>query len=138
MRVALRISDEKLSALTYNGSLPTAQQRLFNPISLLRPKIESIEEKGRLNNGRNYSHLLHIQRQHEIVISSDELDDERFTFLESFWIAPYKYLSTNNGTSWSNYVEVFTESGEFPVEFIEGIEYLPEVKLLLKEKYPVG
>lgn len=136
MTIALRIANTKLSDLSFNMSLLSSEQILFNTLSCLPSVINTTEVIGTLNNGRQYSHLLYAISEHQITISSNELSEEAIAFLNAYWTSKYKYLSRFENNQWSDYIEVITDGGRFPIEYNEGNIKLPEISLLLKNKYP--
>ena len=137
MKIALRISASKLSPLTFDNTVSDDYQYLFETISCLPAIVNTSEVQGVLNNGRNYSNLLYSHKEHEVIISSNELTDEAIEFIKSFWTAKFKYISRYEN-AWTDYVGVLTTGGVFPIEYIEGNIQLPEIKLILKETKAIG
>lgn len=127
-KIALRYSDVVLSSLEYNTNADN--QTVFNPVWVSNPIPTTNGVKGRLLNGRGYSHIFYSFNRIEIVISADEIDNVAFEFLKQFWTSPLKYISieNSNGTN-TNYIEVFTEHGDMPIEYIDELIDLPEIKL---------
>lgn len=126
--IALRFSSSALSSLEYNSGADN--QTVFNPVWVSNPIPSTNGVKGRLLNGRGYSHIFYSFNKIDIVISADEIDSVAFEFLKQFWASQYKYISieNNDGTN-SNYIEVFTEHGDMPIEYIDELIDLPEIKL---------
>jgi hypothetical protein len=58
-------------------------------------------------------------------------------FLQDFWTARFKYLSVLKNAAWGNYVQIMTESGKFPISYIDDIRDLPEVSFNLSYANPV-
>jgi len=128
-RIALRISDTELEGVAYDD-LATNQYR-FDCVEFPRPIVSNERDVGKTLSGRAYSHLLSRSKIYNPVISTNELDEMKLAFLESYWDANKKYIALYDGTSWGNYIEVITESGDFPLSFIDDLEDLPEVSLKL-------
>lgn len=131
--IALMFDDEKLEVLTYNPALTDSEQRLYDTITPKKNSINRTVDEGILLSGRKYSHLLYKHLEWDITISADELGTSDVDFIENFLDAPFKYISTYNGTSWSNYIEVIANSGRTPIEYVEGLEDLPEITLNLRK-----
>ena len=107
-------------------------QKSFFTISLLPPYINTVTDTGRALNGRLYSNLLYRFKEYEIIISADELaDTTNREFMESFFGANYKYISFYESNAWGDYIEVSNDAGRIPLEYLDGIEYLPEIKIKL-------
>jgi hypothetical protein len=120
---------------TFDSGLPDTEQRTFRTVSCMRPFLTTTQEQGIMLNGRKFSHILYAHKEIEVTISSDEVNSEEvLEFFEAFWKARYKYISLKYETdSWdgSKYIEVMTEGGRFPVEYIDGIADLPEITFKL-------
>ena len=121
----------------------TGVQKLFNPVSFYKPKINRTVDQGNCLRGRLFQHTLWSLKTWEPVITANELRiNNNLDFLISFWSAEYKYISYNKGNwdrtdaSWSKYIEVITPGGDFPVKYIDDLEELPEVALTLNEVEP--
>lgn len=134
MKVALRYTTAKLSNLAFDNTVPATNQVLFKTLSYLPPLVDTTEVQGILNNGRQYSNLLYAHRQHSIIISADEIESTVLTFLENFWLSNFKYISRYINGSWTSYIEVKTDGGVIPIEFLDSIDQFPEIKLTLTEK----
>ena len=130
IQIALRYSTSKLSNLAYDSG--ATNQALFYPAEWTKPLIETFEDKGKLLNGNNYSHLLYKHYNYNLIISTDEIQSSDITFLENFWQAQFKYIAVKESTTFGNYVRVNTEGGPIPFTFIENIEFLPEFTLKLQ------
>lgn len=126
--IALMFSNEVLNSLEYNAT--AENQETFVPVWVSNPLPTTEGVKGRLLNGRGYSHIFYSFNKIDIVVSADEIDTSVLEFLKQFWAAPFKYISigNKNGTN-SNYIEVFTEHGDMPIEYIDDLIDLPEIKL---------
>lgn len=104
-------------------------QMKFETVKCPKPRLTKLSDTGSLLNGKSFTHTLYKKRKNEVVISSNELTDAAITFLETIWTAMYVYVSYNNGATWSNYVEITLGDGDFPISYIDELEYLPEVTL---------
>jgi hypothetical protein len=133
--IALRYNDTKLSDLIFVEN--ASNQITFETVKCTDPIVNSTEESGILLNGRKFNHLLYKHRDMELVISSDEIDNDVFDFLQSFWVARFKYISLFKGSTWGSYVQIMTESGKFPLTYIEDIKDLPEVSFNLSYANPI-
>lgn len=133
--IALRYNDTKLTDLIFVES--ASNQITFETVKCTDPIVNSTEESGILLNGRKYNHLLYKHRDIEVVISSDEIDNDVFDFLQFFWVARFKYISFYKDSTWGNYVQIMTESGKFPLAYIEDIKDLPEVSFNLSYANPI-
>ena len=126
--IVLRYSSEVLSNLEYDGT--AENQKSFIPVWVSNPLPSTEGVKGRLLNGRGYSHIFYSFNKIDIVISADEIDQVALDFLKQFWVAPFKYISIENSDNTNtNYIEVFTEHGDMPIEYIDELIDLPEIKL---------
>ena len=133
--IALRYSDTKLTDLTFVEN--ASNQKTFETVKCTDPVVSTTAEIGVLLNGRKFSHLLYTHRDLEIIISSDEIDSTVFEFLQSFWVARFKYISLFKASTWGSYVQIMTESGKFPLTYIEDIKDLPEVSFNLSYANPI-
>lgn len=132
--IAFRFSNTKLTNLAF---VENAQDQLtFETVKCTDPIVNTTEETGILLNGRKYNHLLYKHRDIEVVISSDEIDNDVFEFLQFFWVARFKYISLYKDSIWGNYVQVMTESGKFPLSYIDDIRELREVSFNLSYTNP--
>ena len=130
-RIALVISATDLHGTAFNPV--QANQYKFECVELRRPVVSNERDSGRTLGGRGYSHLLHTTKIHSPVISTNEITSAIATFLESFWDANFKFISLYTSGVWGNYIEVLTDSGDFPISFVDDLEDLPEVALTLTE-----
>ncbi len=128
-RIALRISDTELEGVAYDDL--ATNQYAFECVEFPRPIVSNERDAGKTLSGRVYSHLLNTSTIYSPVVSADELDDTKVTFLEEFWNANKKYIALYDGTAWGNYIEVVTEAGDFPLSYVDDLEDLPEVSLKL-------
>lgn len=135
-RIALRYGNTALSGLEYNST--AENQIVFNPVWVSNPIPTTNGVKGRLLNGRGYSHIYYSFNKIDVIISADEIDSAVFQFLKMFWVSPFKYISivsdsepdvVGGVSTYSNYIEVFTEHGDMPIEYIDELIDLPEIKL---------
>lgn len=133
--IALRYSDSKLIDLTFSET--ASNQVLFETVRCSDPIINTTEETGVLLNGRKYNNLLYKHKDLEIIISSDEIDSDVLEFLQSFWSARFKYIALQKDSTWGNYMQIMTESGKFPLSYIDDIKDLPEVSFNLSYANPV-
>ncbi len=133
--IALRYSDTKLTDLTFVEN--ASNQTTFETVKCTDPVVSTTAETGVLLNGRKFSHLLYTHRDLEIIISSDEIDSSVFEFLQSFWVARFKYISLFKASTWGSYVQIMTETGKFPLTYIEDIKDLPEVSFNLSYANPI-
>jgi hypothetical protein len=140
--IAFRIVNNGIlpSDAAFDAGLSQTEQRTFRTVSCMRPFITTAQEQGIMLNGRRFSHILYVHKEIEVTISSNEINsDEVVEFFESFWKARYKYISLKYETdSWDGckYIEVMTEGGRFPVEYINGIADLPEITFKLSTVNP--
>lgn len=134
--IALRYSNEKLTSLIFNEN--ASNQMLFETVKCTDLLLNKTEENGIMLNGRKYNHLLYCHANIEIIISADEIkDSETLEFLQNFWISRFKYIAIQKNLIWGNYVQVMTETGMFPVTYIDEIRQLPEVTLNLSYVNPI-
>lgn len=76
---------------------------------------------------------LHARRQWKIVLSADTIRYEsKLRFLENWFISSDKKISLNN----SNWRDVFVESGDMPIEFLDNAKFLPEFSFTAISKSP--
>jgi hypothetical protein len=135
--MALAYTDSPLTDLKFADNFTAGTQRFFNPVYYVPPKRTKMVNEGKTLRGRNFQHILYKVKTHEPVISSNELNvNGNKSFLQAFWEAYYQYISVFDGTNWSDYIEVDTPGGDFPIEYIESVELFPEVKLILIEVVP--
>jgi hypothetical protein len=136
--IALRLSESKLTNLSFDENVAIGEQYLFDTVSCLPKLIVTTEIQGTLNNGRKYSNLLFSNYEQEIIISSNELTDSVINFLINFWVSPFKYISRKGSLNWSSYTQVNTIGGAFPIEYIDGLIQLPEITIKFSETNPVS
>ncbi len=134
IEIALKYSDTKLSSLTFDELV--ANQNVFETVKCSDPIVNTSEEQGILLNGRKYNHLLYQHKEIEVIISADEIDTDIMAFLQEFWSAGFKYIALNKSGTWGDYVQVMTESGRFPISYIEEIRDLREVSFLFSYAEP--
>lgn len=134
-RVALHYSSTALTSLTWNNT--ATEQLKFYTLSFVPPYVNTVVDTGRTLNGKGYSNTLYKYKEYELIISADELSDtNNQAFINSFYSANYKYISIYNGTTWSSYIEVMTDGGKIPLEYLDGLEYFPELKIKLTAVEP--
>jgi hypothetical protein len=134
--IALRYSNDILTSLIFNEN--ASNQKLFETVKCTDLIYNKTEESGILLNGRKYNHLLYYHKDIEITISANEINNEEvLEFLQNFWIARFKYIAIQKNSNWGNYVQVITESGKFPLTYIDEIRDLPEVTLNLSYTNPL-
>ena len=131
MRIAFRHTTAPLVTEEEKNFLETAvNQMKFETVKCPKPRLTKLSDTGSLLNGKSFTHTLYKKRKNEVIISSNELTDEAITFLETIWTAMYVYVSyTQDGITWSKYVEITLPDGDFPISYIDELEYLPEVTL---------
>lgn len=134
--IALRYSDERLTSLDYDEN--STNQKLFETVKCTDLLVNKTEESGILLNGRKFNHILYCHRDIEVIISADEIyHSEILDFLQSFWIGRFKYIVIQKDSIWGNYVQVMTETGRFPISYVDEIRDLPEVALNLSYVNPL-
>ena len=133
--IALRYSVSKLSNLTFEEN--ASDQMTFETVKCTDPVLNTTEESGILLNGRKFNNILYKHKDIEVVISSDEIESDTLAFLQSFWTARFKYISIYKDSIWGSYVQVMTETGRFPISYIDEIRDLPEVALNLSYVNPL-
>ena len=137
----LRYSTTPLSSLVYDPDETwTASFWSADPVQLLPAVPVVTREGGRLLSGRAYSHVLYSYKSLTASFADDTIggtDSGVFTFLKNFFKAPYRYISFGSLTgtppaqTYSNYSEVISADGSFPVEYTDEITDLPFVTLTL-------
>lgn len=134
-QIALAYSDTIFTELDFDEDL--TEQQLFETIKLTDPIIATTRVQGTLLNGRVYDHKLYTRKFIEVTISSNEITTAILSFLQAFWDSNFKYISINTEDpiystfEYADYIQVYTDSGDFPVEYNEDIKYLPEVTFKL-------
>ena len=130
MRIAFRYTTAPLKTVEEKHYSDTAEHQMkFETVKCPRPQLSTNTETGSLLSGKSYNHTLYKKRKNEVIISSNELTEAVITFLEEIWTAMYVYVSYYNGAAWSDYVEITLPGGDFPISYIEDLEYLPEITL---------
>lgn len=131
--VVMRFSDTKLTNLAYDAE--AANQEEFEPLIIKRPKLVTAGETGRLlNQGIGYSKLYYSYYKYEFTLSADQITDNvAIEFLENFKKAICKYIIFNKGGNLSayNYVEVIEDFGEMPIDYLDDIQFMPEIKFTM-------
>lgn len=135
--IAIRRTEQMLGELTFDDVIGSDEQLKFATISCQPANVSTTEIQGTLLNGRNYSHLLYTHKEYKVTISANELTPEKIEFLLLFWLSPFKYISINNGGTWQKYIQVRTEGGAFPIEYIDDCKYLPEINFNFITANPV-
>jgi len=130
--IALAYSDTVQSDLDYatlNAAVGVSQYKLFTTVENFRPVINSNVQAGGFLNGELYEHVRYSRKIYSGVITSNELDSTAITFLENFWQAKYRYFlrDTAGVFTGSDYIEILTNGGDFPLAYLDGIEQLPEL-----------
>jgi hypothetical protein len=133
--IALRHSVSNLSNQTFEEN--ASDQMTFETVKCTVPVLNTTEESGILLNGRKFNNILYKHKDIEVVISSDEIDNDTLAFLQAFWSARFKYISMYKSSTWGNYVQIMTESGKFPLSYIDDIRDLPEVSFNLSYANPI-
>lgn len=134
--IALRYSDERLTSLVFDEN--STNQKLFETVKCTDLLVNKTEESGILLNGRKFNHILYCHKDIEVIISANEIYySEILDFLQSFWIGRFKYIAIQKDSIWGSYVQVMTESGKFPLSYIDDIRDLPEVALNLSYVNPL-
>ncbi len=133
--IALRYSDSKLTELAFDQN--AENQNMFDTVKCTDIIVNTTEESGILLNGRKFNHLLYKHKDIEIVISSDEISTDILEFLQEYWSARFNYISLQKDSTWGNYVQIMTESGKFPLSYIDDIRDLPEVSFNFSYANPV-
>lgn len=130
--IALKYNDTPLSDFIYSDT--GENQWKFHTIGYPKPLSNVKTIGGELLNGRIFAHKLYSRKNIEVTISADELDEDNgsIEFLRNWWEANYKYISLATYGSYSNYREVITEGGLFPISYIDDIIDLPEITLVLQ------
>lgn len=131
--IAFRISSSVVSPLTYDNGLASSVQRSYETLTPKVYKHNRTKDEGVLLNGRIFSHLLYERKELDVIISADEIDSTDVAFFEEFLSCSHKYISVYNGVSWSDYFRIETEGGRTPIEYVEGVEDLPEITLTLRK-----
>lgn len=133
--VALLFRDEILTSLDFDED--AANQITFVTVKCTDPIVNSTGESGIMRNGRKFNHIFYKHKDLEVVISSNEIDSTMLEFLQDFWTATIKYIALQESDIWSNYVQVLTESGKFPLSYVNDIKLLPEVSFNFSYAHPV-
>ncbi|GAB1372750.1 hypothetical protein MASR1M45_28130 [Candidatus Kapaibacterium sp.] len=134
--IALRYGDERLTSLVFDEN--STNQKLFETVKCTDLLLNKTEESGILLNGRKFNHILYCHKDIEVIISSDEIyHSEILDFLQNFWIGRFKYIAIQKDSIWGNYEQVMTETGRFPITYIDEIRDLPEVALNLSYVNPL-
>lgn len=135
-RFALKYSNTVLSSFIYNSA--DTKMLDFEGTEVTYPIPNTQVETGRNLNGKKYSHKLYTYKSGRVVISPNELNSDYTSeipsgleFLIAFWNAPFKYITFFEDfmPDIGNYIQIDTNGGAFPVEYIDGIKYLPEVTI---------
>ena len=128
-RISFRYNTTKLSTLTYDAQ---SQNQYEFECASLSPALTNIRKvSGENLNLTSFCHILGAKNERDITISADELTSAKLGFFGSWFAAQYSYISIHNGTSWGNYIRVFTEQGRIPVSFVDGIIDLPEIQFTI-------
>lgn len=127
-RIALRYSDSVLSSFEFDAD--AEQQELFETVKITDPISSTTRVQGTLLNGHVYDHILYTRKFIEITISADEIDGSILSSLQSFWSAEIRYIAYKS-TTWGNYIQVYTDSGDFPINYLEDLIFLREVSFKL-------
>lgn len=104
----------------------------FEPLSCI-PKLTTDAVTGTTLRSNLYEHTGAARRGYEIIIGADSiLDEETMDFLENWFYDGSRELSFNG----TDYFKVFIKPGDFPVDFVEAIKFLPQVKFTCQSKAP--
>lgn len=128
-QIALRYTDNALSSLEFDAE--AEQQELFETVKITDPISTTTRVQGTLLNGRVYDHKLYSRKFIEITISADEIDGSILGSLQSFWKAEVRYIAYKSTPTWGNYIQVYTDSGDFPINYLEDLLFLREVTFKL-------
>lgn len=105
----------------------------------------TIREEAQTLNLKLYSHRLGARREWDIVVSANELfgtsnlitqtESSGSAYMKEFFDAENHWLCISEaGTEpESGWIHVVISGGRFPVEFIKGHKYLPQVSVALRE-----
>lgn len=133
--IALLYSSTALTSLTFDEEAD--DQVIFHPVDLPPPVPIRRSVAGETLRSRVYQHTLAYKLKFSMAISADELADmpeiqsANVVFLRNFWMAKFKYLAYKNEGTYTDYIEVAWQADEFPVTYLDGLIYLPEVPLEL-------
>jgi hypothetical protein len=129
--VLFRYETTPLTSLVYDST--ATNQKTFNCIMIdYNPNVAI--DKGRLMNGKGFAHSLYNFLSWDISIGADEIDQTNLDFLSDFWTAGYKYILPSVSTSYSgNYKLVGTDGGKLPVERLDDLVFLKEIKFNFEE-----
>lgn len=133
--IALLYSSTALTSLTFDAEAD--DQTIFHPVDLPPPIPLRRSVGGETLRSRIYQHTMSYKLKFSMAISADELADmpeiqsANVVFLRNFWMANFKYLAYKNEGTYTDYIEVAWQVDEFPVTYLEGLIYLPEVPLEL-------
>ena len=102
----------------------------FEPLNNIG-KIATDAITGTTLRGNLYEHTGAARRTYDIIISADQIgDEETVDFLENWFYSNSRELSFDGVA----YFKVFIKPGDFPVDFVESISYLPQVKFTCQTK----
>jgi hypothetical protein len=127
---------------------------IFDTIESFPPVLQKDIAIFKTLRGRRGNHTLARRRIYNIVLADNDIwkktssiyssdilevrDNFLNGFLKEFWEAPYKYICKANQTVFTGrtFDCVETEQTEFPVEYIDGILFLPQLKFTLISTEP--
>jgi hypothetical protein len=104
-------------------------QKVYYTIDAKRPILNTNLDSGNLLNGRYYAHLLYKHYKYKFVISANEITEDDINFFERYWSALTKFIAIETNGTFGNYIEVETNGGALPIEYIDGVESMPEIIL---------
>ncbi len=131
-RIAFLYNTTAITDITFDEY--AEHQELFETIKSPPPVIVGDSNKGRLLNGYGYEHLLFSHYELDVVISANELNDEKLLFFDSYKIAAYKYIARYVSGIWSNYIPIMYSDS---LAFVDDIEILPELTIHIEYEEPV-
>jgi len=136
-------------------SAPTfTDYALFDTIESFPPVLQKDIATFKTLRGRKGSHTLARRRIYNIVIADNDIWKKTSSiynadileirnnflngFLKEFWEAQYKYILKANQGSFTGLMFdcVETEQTEFPIEYTDGILFLPQLKFTLISTEP--
>lgn len=105
-------------------------------------KLPDVEfDAGRSLRGVDFAHRLSERQIWEIEIGVDELiSASKGPFIIGFWSADQRFIADNENPLVepldAEFIEVNVPGGKLPIEYINGINVLPQFKTTLTQKYP--
>lgn len=105
-------------------------------------KLPDVEfDAGRSLRGVDFAHRLSERQIWDIEIGVDELiSASKGPFIIAFWSADQRFIAESENPlvepTDPEFIEVNVPGGKLPVEYINGIQHLPQFKTTLTQKYP--